>query len=72
MPLADKCIAIILCSPTVRLYLINYARPLIYTTFMSYPSLVAIKVSYDWLESGKTQAVSTTSSAVLFGADVVM
>lgn len=50
--------AIILCSPTLRLYLINYARPLIYTTFMSYPSLMAIRTAYDWLESGRADALS--------------
>ncbi|RMZ81978.1 hypothetical protein DV737_g2287, partial [Chaetothyriales sp. CBS 132003] len=50
--------AIILCSPTIRLYLINYARPLIYTTFMSYPSLMAIKVAYDWLKEGRVDALS--------------
>ena len=45
--------AAILCSPIMRLYLINYARPLIYTTFMSYPSLMAIYTSYDWMKRGK-------------------
>ncbi|KAK4556262.1 hypothetical protein LTR86_006406 [Recurvomyces mirabilis] len=47
--------AILLCSPTIREYLINYARPMIYTTFMSYPALAAIKASYDFLEAGKTE-----------------
>ncbi|PSN61823.1 PLP-dependent transferase [Corynespora cassiicola Philippines] len=46
--------AIILGSPLLRHYLINYARPLIYTTFMSYPALAAIKASYSLLKSGKT------------------
>ncbi|KIW72319.1 hypothetical protein, variant [Phialophora macrospora] len=45
--------AIVLCSPIIRLYLINYARPLIYTTFMSHPNLLAIKTAYDWLRLGK-------------------
>ncbi|KAF2754526.1 aminotransferase [Pseudovirgaria hyperparasitica] len=49
--------AMILCSQTVRQYLINYARPLIYTTSMSYPSLISIKVSYDFLGSGKVEAL---------------
>ncbi|KAI1621440.1 aminotransferase [Exophiala viscosa] len=48
---------IILCSPILRLYLINYARPLIYTTFMSYPALVAIKTAYAWLQMGKANLV---------------
>lgn len=50
--------AILLCSPVVRHYLINYARPLIYTTFLSFPALVAIRTSYTFLEQGRTEAVS--------------
>ena len=50
-------LAIILCSPLVRLYLINYARPLIYTTFMSFPSLACIRASYSLLQSGQTEHV---------------
>ncbi|CAK1359100.1 unnamed protein product [Cercospora beticola] len=46
--------AILLCSSEVlREYLINYARPMIYTTFMSYPNLAAIKASYGVLMSGQ-------------------
>lgn len=51
--------AVILCSPVIRSYLINYARPIIFTTFMSYPTLTAIKVAYDWLEAGKTEDLSS-------------
>jgi len=51
--------AIIICSPVTRLYLINYARPLIYTTFMSFPSLAAIKVAYRTMSQGKTVTLST-------------
>ncbi|EON60800.1 hypothetical protein W97_00009 [Coniosporium apollinis CBS 100218] len=47
--------AIILCSPVVRHYLINYSRPLIYTTFMSYPSLAAIRAAYSLLWDGHTE-----------------
>ncbi len=54
---SDLLSAIILCPPVIRLYLINYARPLIYTTFMSYPSLIAIKTAYSWLQSGKANLV---------------
>jgi 8-amino-7-oxononanoate synthase len=38
----------------LRHYLINYARPLIYTTFMSYPALALIRSSYALLQSGRT------------------
>ncbi|KAI4629521.1 uncharacterized protein J4E87_003785 [Alternaria ethzedia] len=46
--------AIILGSDTLRHYLINYARPLIYTTFLSYPSLALIRSSYRLLQSGQS------------------
>ncbi|KAL6709231.1 hypothetical protein ACN47E_001638 [Coniothyrium glycines] len=46
--------AIILGSSTLRHYLINYARPLIYTTFLSYPSLALVRSSYALLWSGRT------------------
>lgn len=52
--------AILLCSPLIRQYLINYARPLIYTTFLSYPALAAIRASYTYLQGGKTDPVSAT------------
>ena len=51
--------AIILCSSTIRLYLINYARPLIYTTFMSHPALVAIRTAYNWLKDGTADSLSS-------------
>lgn len=41
--------AIVLSSHTTRAYLINYARPLIYTTAMALPSLAGIKVAYEFL-----------------------
>jgi 8-amino-7-oxononanoate synthase len=53
----DKRLAIIICSETTRSYLINYARPLIYTTFMSFPSLAAIKAVYEMMMAGETMPV---------------
>ncbi len=44
---------IVLCSPTTRSYLINYARSLIYTTAMAFPSLASIQVTYGFLLSGR-------------------
>jgi 8-amino-7-oxononanoate synthase len=55
----NRTTAILLSSPLIRQYLINYARPLIYTTFLSYPALAAIRASYTYLISGKTEAVRT-------------
>ena len=51
-------IAVILGSNVLREYLINYARPLIYSTFMSFSSLASIKCAYDMLASGDTIPVS--------------
>lgn len=50
--------AILLCSPLIRSYLLNYARPLIYTTFLSYPALAAIRASYTYLARGSTTALA--------------
>ncbi|KAI8643942.1 pyridoxal phosphate-dependent transferase [Parasitella parasitica] len=46
--------AAILGSEILRQYLINYARPLIYSTFMSYSSLASIKCAYSVLENEET------------------
>ncbi|KFH45670.1 putative 8-amino-7-oxononanoate synthase-like protein [Hapsidospora chrysogenum ATCC 11550] len=47
--------AIVLCSPTTRQYLINYARSFIYTTAMGYPTLAGIQTAYEYLESGRVE-----------------
>ncbi|KAF1824926.1 PLP-dependent transferase [Dissoconium aciculare CBS 342.82] len=46
--------AILLCNALIREYLINYARPMIYTTFMAYPAQAAVRASYSFLMEGKT------------------
>ncbi|KAI8937482.1 hypothetical protein NX059_005200 [Plenodomus lindquistii] len=51
--------AILLGSTTLRHYLINYARPLIYTTFLPYPSLCLIRSSYQLLISGDSTPLQT-------------
>lgn len=53
--LNSRTIAVVLCSKIAREYLINYARTLIYTTAMSFPSLASIKASYDFMISGRTE-----------------
>ncbi|TDL25764.1 PLP-dependent transferase [Rickenella mellea] len=44
--------AVILTSPIVREYLVNYARPLIYTTSLNNASIIAADCSFDLLEDG--------------------
>jgi 8-amino-7-oxononanoate synthase len=63
--------AIILCSPLTRQYLINYARPLIYTTFISFPALAAIKAVYISMAQGQTEELArklATLIAMLFSS----
>ncbi|THZ02638.1 PLP-dependent transferase [Aureobasidium pullulans] len=51
--------AIILCSPLIKHYLVNYARPLIYTTFLSFPALAAIRAAYTFLSTDNITALAT-------------
>ncbi|KAK4049251.1 hypothetical protein OIO90_005540 [Microbotryomycetes sp. JL221] len=44
---------VVLASPTLRSYLINYARPLIYSTAMPRMNVLAIKQSFLMLERGQ-------------------
>ncbi|OTA83783.1 hypothetical protein M434DRAFT_83676 [Hypoxylon sp. CO27-5] len=46
---------VVLCSSITRSYLINYARSLIYTTSMTFTSLISIDVVYDYLMSGQSK-----------------
>ncbi|CAG8477089.1 13275_t:CDS:2 [Cetraspora pellucida] len=43
--------AVILGPKILRSYLINYARPLIFSTFLSYNNLISIKCSYEVMSS---------------------
>ncbi|KAH9907925.1 PLP-dependent transferase [Xylariomycetidae sp. FL2044] len=46
----------VLCSSTTRRYLINYARTLIYTTSMAFPTLASIQVVYEYVMNGEAEA----------------
>lgn len=50
-------LAIVLCSPLAREYLINYARSLIYTTAMPFPTLASIRTAYELMSRGDTEPV---------------
>ena len=52
-------IAVVLCSPIVREYLINYARSLIYTTALGLPTLAMIVSAYRLMRRGTTLQVSS-------------
>ncbi|XP_037035775.1 8-amino-7-oxononanoate synthase-like [Bradysia coprophila] len=46
--------AVILGSETLRLYLINYARPFMFSTYMPFSGLALVKTAYKQLESEET------------------
>lgn len=51
-------LAAILSTTLIRDYLLNYARSLIYTTSLSYASVIAVDCAFDLLEDGTTTLVS--------------
>ena len=55
-------LAVLLVTPLVRDYLLNYARSLIYTTSLSYANIVAAECSFDMLEDGAAEKVRHPAS----------
>ena len=51
-------LAVLLITPLVRDYLLNYARSLIYTTSLSYANIIAADCSFDLLEEDEASKVS--------------
>ncbi|SPO21680.1 related to 8-amino-7-oxononanoate synthase [Ustilago trichophora] len=47
--------AVVLCSKIARHYLINYARPLIFSTALGYPQLAAILASFNSIRDGTAE-----------------
>lgn len=45
--------SVVLCSQVTREYLINYSRPFIYSTSLSYPVLASIRASYKFLQTNE-------------------
>ncbi|KZV77306.1 PLP-dependent transferase [Peniophora sp. CONT] len=52
--------AVLLTSTLVRDYLLNYARPLIYTTALSNTAIIAASCSFDLLSDGTASALAFT------------
>ncbi|KIK70132.1 hypothetical protein GYMLUDRAFT_34599 [Collybiopsis luxurians FD-317 M1] len=50
--------AIILTTPLLTSYLINYARPLIYTTALAHPNVVLAEAAFDLMIGGETEPLS--------------
>jgi 8-amino-7-oxononanoate synthase len=58
--------AIILGSETLRTYLINFARPFIYSTALPYHALVSIRCAYEFLPKAGRQRELLNSMIQLF------
>lgn len=61
--------AVVLCSPLLRSYLINYARPLVYSTAMPHLNVIAASKSFEMLEDGHGDAVSSLRIRIVQHAD---
>jgi len=51
--------AILLTTPLLTSYLINYARPLIYTTALAHPNVILVEAAFDLMVDGETDKLST-------------
>ena len=63
-------IAVVLTNALIRDYLVNYARPLIYTTALSYTNIIAADCAFNLLEDGTAESVRfivLLSSHVAYG-----
>lgn len=59
LPSCERELAVILTNILIRDYLLNYARPLIYTTSLTLANILAVDASLDLLQDGTTSALST-------------
>lgn len=55
--------AIVLCSKVARHYLINYARPFIFSTALGYPQLTSILASFNSIKDGTAQRAACRTFA---------
>ncbi|KAK4687858.1 hypothetical protein P7C73_g2253, partial [Tremellales sp. Uapishka_1] len=52
--------AVLLCSPTIRTFLINFARPLIFSTALPHSTLISLESAWDILQSAEGEQVTST------------
>ncbi|KAH9930074.1 pyridoxal phosphate-dependent transferase [Fomitopsis serialis] len=57
--------AVLLTTPLIRDYLLNYARSLIYTTSLSYANIISVDCSFDLLEDGTAARLAHQLSALV-------
>lgn len=64
--------AAVLGSDALRQYLINYARPLIYSTFTSHHALLSVKCAYDMLSVSDDKRKKTSDLTLLLKSELSM
>ena len=57
--------AVLLTSPAVRKYIINYGRPFIFSSSPSFNTVGALHASFDYIESAAGEEVCSPSSSFL-------
>lgn len=64
-------LGVILTTPWLREFIINYSRPFIYTTALAIYNVIAVQCSLDMLESplGRQVCTLTESCGSIFNAD---
>ena len=67
-PTAQSCVfsddtgpAVLLCSATIRSFLINFARPLIFSTALPHSTLISLQCAWDLLDSDEGESVCQNS-----------
>ena len=55
--------AVLLCSATIRSFLINFARPFIYSTAMPHATVIALECAWDILQGDEGDQVSPRAFA---------
>lgn len=62
-------LAVLLCSPTIRSFLINFARPLIFSTAIPHSTLISLECAWDLLQSEDGDTVSLSISEIDAGGN---
>ena len=55
------CLAVLLTSPVIRKYIINYGRPFIFSTSLPTLNVCALETTFDYIESAAGDKVQHAS-----------
>lgn len=62
---ADVVVAVLLASPTIRSFLVNFARPFIFSTAIPHSTLISLRCAWEVLQSSEGDKVCTNPSKSL-------